>query len=1520
MSSSNKNKQQSLLSFGIRRQANIVNVASESSADPSTFNSQVNHESSSNDSNAPVDTLASAMPTPPTSSQRRLLPAPAEDTQSHFIPLDEDEDTVMDDESSDLNANSFTEINPTLIDQEENDLNSMADSAASVRFFKKIVNEIVERGGATVGPKEYKTGDLWARKRPMSAFSLLNQLDASTFYEPDTFLWFPHLLLGFDKSKSLRCPECNHELCVKGFNDESIARRIIDVDRSFYLLTIRYECKNKDITSKTMRHSQHTFQGHHEGIIRQLPLRIQALFPAVLSHKSGFSVDLMEWIRTLMQNSVGPGRMQKILMEKHHLRYDKLQAIYLDAAISYNGSQRPINEAPVDHFQEFSEFNDQMKYAGKIPSAMYIAFMYTTYMDTLVPLMDQEAMKLSCRIMKGDHSHKYNKKLHPISGNSPAFNGLYTICNEFDEIRLMTIVPTTAMEFIEDPLHELLNSLRRNGHQEPELFFTDDVVKDRDFLEKNLPSLKEGVVRVQPKAEDEYYHLEHLESVPSTHTVHVLDTCDRISHKCLDIMSDLEGHDKLYIGFDTEWTAFSNGTYVSPKAAVCQIAYKSSIYILHISKAMRGKHVDSFPPGLKYLLASERIIKVGRSVESVDFKRMREDWKCNPKGSLELHHFCHSKGLLLSPGKSSSLHALTAIVLQKYLPKPENIRTSTNWDVETLSNEAVNYAALDAYVSLEIYQQLKNLPEAKKSLDSSGGVASEAGLSVSIFASRSCSGSPAAFGRLADQSALNDFFLETHKCAAHSNSVHIDRRKCVVVEVTSVKIPSMVLKCHNTRIAPVDTSLVDLDNVQTTQPGLLHVVIEKSHLRTTPSVDVLSRFPLSPVSLADDRIENTAVDVTTAAIASHPSRVLKDVFHLMDMIPVPRFHSCSKEFSRRFRDALFVINKEDKERVSAVLRSEYGKTFEEALRYQPDWVLRRVRRSVPPHEELLPVVEALFEECKTWVDPETDTPLFNTHCLKKCTAVLNSIRNGHVSDPVGINMYQKLKMDQHSLPIYRCMRGTNSVEGGVHQNIIRKFGFFNSSPDLAQCSLAEYRLRHNTDIGSRNRFGVKHRGHYNPWLTQSINAMKASLGHTFKGSYHDPNGNSFSFSPGSETFGICQISKTIANAYHFKSYSPDMPPAKAKKTKGNLSKGKSKKATKDPKKPADPRPIYPTLFRASLFDISMLPVVHAKKIYDSSYALLAKLQNTRHAVVPVHTKEERDLFQLLLDSDCRHKDGKEPNWLHQCYNWSYRCNTQTANGNLFYKTPYHLKTYYATSIAYKLEKVSIEDVNHESVERVTALTASENRPAVVEIPASECVSFSATALGPFPDVQASSAASAAASSTSTASNITSRKRNRVESFVPLRSSSDMPRLIVPEPAHVGIDPKIIAMFHAHAAANGILPEIFGRPFPTVETPTTQVSGSETAPTLAVSAIVPPAPVTSALVPASTTAFVSSLVPPLTTTSILPMTPLGGNVSIDGSAPKKAKKKSRKCGHCHSEQCNGRAKVTYCPKHPNYKTK
>jgi hypothetical protein len=41
--------------------------------------------------------------------------------------------------------------------------------------------------------------------------------------------------------------------------------------------------------------------------------------------------------------------------------------------------------------------------------------------------------------------------------------------------------------------------------------------------------------------------------------------------------------------------------------------------------------------------------------------------------------------------------------------------------------------------------------------------------------------------------------------------------------------------------------------------------------------------------------------------------------------------------------------------------------------------------------------------------------------------------------------------------------------------------------------LTEYRLKHNLNVGTMNRYGEKYIGHYNTWLTQHIHLLRQKL-------------------------------------------------------------------------------------------------------------------------------------------------------------------------------------------------------------------------------------------------------------------------------------------------------------------------------------------------------------------------------------------------------------------------------------------
>lgn len=77
-----------------------------------------------------------------------------------------------------------------------------------------------------------------------------------------------------------------------------------------------------------------------------------------------------------MQNSVGLGRIHKVLREDHHLIYDGLYFQYLDAAHDFQHSsdehQKRLSFGCVpDKVADFSEFEGSTGYYSSVPSVTY---------------------------------------------------------------------------------------------------------------------------------------------------------------------------------------------------------------------------------------------------------------------------------------------------------------------------------------------------------------------------------------------------------------------------------------------------------------------------------------------------------------------------------------------------------------------------------------------------------------------------------------------------------------------------------------------------------------------------------------------------------------------------------------------------------------------------------------------------------------------------------------------------------------------------------------------------------------------------------------------------------------------------------------------------------------------------------------------------------------------------------------------------------------------------------------------
>ncbi len=285
------------------------------------------------------------------------------------------------------------------------------------------------------------------------------------------------------------------------------------------------------------------------------------------------------------------------------------------------------------------------------------------------------------------------------------------------------------------------------------------------------------------------------------------------------------------------------------------------------------------------------------------------------------------------------------------------------------------------------------------------------------------------------------------------------------------------------------------------------------------------------------------------------------------------------------------------------------------------------------------MLKELFESWANVVCKVTGQKLFTMESHQKSQSILLEVKKGWISDPIGISVYHLEGVDKYGLNIYHCIRGTNSVEGSVHNPIQRSFASMNASPELADALIADFQHRHNVDCGSIHKYHMKYDGHYDPWLDHEISKLREdvlwSSKHTNQCTVIDT--DPLDFAPTSEQFGITIIPPETKIHCNFQG--PCIDPLQAKP------------------------PVYSTTLHLSRLSGSRKNI----------FTFLAHAQNTKYAVVPIYTKSESDMFfkEVSPGGAWLSKD-KQPDFAQMAYWWSEKANGTT----IFYKLPEHLALHF----------------------------------------------------------------------------------------------------------------------------------------------------------------------------------------------------------------------------------------------------
>ena len=128
------------------------------------------------------------------------------------------------------------------------------------------------------------------------------------------------------------------------------------------------------------------------------------------------------------------------------------------------------------------------------------------------------------------------------------FTALLTVTKEKGDICICNLVATKSHSQFELALQRMRDSLQLYGHDQPSLFYTDNM-SDKAFLEHAFPSLTADVVPVE-----KYAHLDLLK-IPDTVNISVRNSIEIIDTAMHTILSFLPDDDSMetIVGLDAEW-------------------------------------------------------------------------------------------------------------------------------------------------------------------------------------------------------------------------------------------------------------------------------------------------------------------------------------------------------------------------------------------------------------------------------------------------------------------------------------------------------------------------------------------------------------------------------------------------------------------------------------------------------------------------------------------------------------------------------------------------------------------------------------------------------------------------------------------------------------------------------------------------------------------------------------------------------------------------------------------------------
>ncbi|KAF9065307.1 hypothetical protein BDP27DRAFT_1424992 [Rhodocollybia butyracea] len=1223
------------------------------------------------------------------------------------------------DESISDSMDDSSEANAEAAEAETKD-SEVRERSVNHQYLLDYRNSLQKQVAKYGTPKCYKEGQFFVHP-PHPVFALHQA--AHTSFSPDPlclcpiFVWLPQYLPG--RPDLYKC-ECGSYLTLNGYNDDPIARRIrTSTGQDYYLFTNRFIC---DSRRKNNPGCGTSYQGSDLHVLAQLPRWIQQAFPAFLTSRSAVDKLVIDLMKPCFAGRFGPEPFSKMLLELQALQHSRRELTYLAAARHYGLFGRA--QVP-----EFPKFGDPMKYAGSVPSVRYIKSIWTDYHSGIKIYEDRVQASLSGFKLAGDHTFRIMKAMARLK-SEPIFGALFSLVNEWEEIRAQAMTLTKGFSILPEMFKQVSIGLKEHGQQPTALYYCDNPTSERDFHERVTESLAVGVQHV---ISEPGKNLPKFMFNPGAPVVEYFDNSMLINNACEEILEHMEGlsvSEQLIVGLSTCCISGSD-TLKS-----IQLRTPEKILIFHVIHL----HVDNIPTCLRSLLTSPRIIKVGCNIEksaaaiSMAFSLVGFNELLHRSSGpfLDLGKFAKVKGFVSDPCASPS-SIVPAVLKKQYPPITETFSETP------ASEEETNTLAIEVECIWQTYVCLSRQSSVGLQLQCSDA---KVGQLVTVVLARK----EIAQGTILEHNGSAEFVMDENapklspklppptlsfklmkflfQGRFSPNTRRLSSGCLIMVErlfsLMGIPAPSPAFptgsdldlsigstqQIINELEAQVEVDSINLDDEHSSdsdENDLDSVGLASTYkeLALTFFWSIQNIEEDENMLTSEERVVDTLQHCQNLLVQyaeesqTVPTRVFDDIFHFMDRLlrTLPKSHSAFKEFTHLFSETILIRDANDTKAVKAVLEKK-NIPWKYIVRSRKDWLNHHVRRYVPAPSKLEADLTRLFSSFQDVVCSSDRKKgrgrFFSKDSRKVCESLLDSVHRGFLSDPPGIPLYHIKGWDKDGLPLYRTIRGTNSIEGGVHMTIRRIFGSLRASPELSVSLLSNWVLRRNKRVGYLNRTGKKWTGHFDIWLDDEIVELAVSVN----------TAPSFPIPPmlatriaTSESFGIIPIPPLLAKEYNIST----LPPRRIEGVPHHR-------------------------------DMPSHLLVRLSTTITSPYRYLQLCQRAIYPVIPIHTRAEYDEFRRFLGlTVIRNNRSNVPpsqawkgiDYVKFAQLWNLKVETQDpsttdSNQRLYYKLPEQLQRHHKKSLEWQTSRATMSlGSNVEKVKDHLATLADPERVAHV---------------------------------------------------------------------------------------------------------------------------------------------------------------------------------------------------------------